>query len=112
MALMVSAVTRNIIFWDYINQPTDMFEKFIGTITDDDIRIILRDAKQWNLNMLGFLNYAENTVFNRKQVEQLRPELEILKKKSMVRKEAIQIIEKGIEMVVNSNRLYLQFEGD
>ena len=112
MALMVLVVTRNVVFWDHINQPTDMINQFIGTITDDDIDIILRDAKQWNLNMLSFLNYAENTVFNRKQVEQLRPELEVLKKKSTVRKEAIQIIEKGIEMVANSNRLYLQFEGD
>jgi len=112
MSLMVSAVTRNVVFWDYINQPTDMIEQFIGTITDDDLRIILPDIKQWNLNMLGFLDYAENTVFNRKQVDQLRPELEILKKNSMVRKEVIRIIEKGIEMVADSNCLYLKFDCD
>jgi len=85
---------------------------FIGEINEDFFKSVTIDDKR--IKQFPFIDVDFNTIFNYKQTQQLSKEIEILKNEISFQKEALEIIKKGIKMILENKEknLYLRFEYD
>ena len=111
MGLEVWVVSSNIALWNYMDEPEDFTYKYIGHIGEyfniERSKIEDKDIKQF-----FYIDKREITIFGYEQVKCLEREVEILERKKLFKKEALEVIKNGIVFVLMNKALYLKFEYD
>ena len=88
-------------------------KSIIGNVTDEAIFEIIDIAKVLNLNCLSFIYVAGDSYFNIKGACVIKKEVTLLRNyPGLNQKEALDIIEKGVEEVLKHSHYYLEFLGD
>jgi len=109
MGISVSVVSSNIALWNYIDKPYFFIDKYIGEI-GETFYSKPRNIKNKMIKQFLYIYINVNTIFNSKQVEQLKKEVKILKKERLLCKEDLKVLNNGIQMILENKTLYLKFE--
>lgn len=87
-------------------------EIYIADIEWEDLFLIRKQEISKELKLIIFISPVGDTVFNQKQIRQLKKEVKQLKEMNNINQEMLDIINKGIDIALQSADLYLKFEGD
>ena len=105
-------MSKEIIFWDYINWPDSLHNKYTGLIDDSILETFEVKTKKYGLQQLSFISQHDHTVFNYKQAYALRNEIERAKKKKVLPESICSAIEQAIFLVLENNELYIKIKID
>ena len=100
-------MATKIFIWDHDEHEMG---DFIFLNEDETIKISKESAKH-SLQCLSFLDYVGYTVFNNIQIEEIKIELQLLRKDQDIQ-ENLKEIEKIILQIPKDNAYYLVFEGE
>ena len=84
--------------------------QLLGSLEIEEVIAISDIASQENLKCLSFLDYIGETVFNKLQIEQIKAELQNLKRFDTISKSLI-IIENSVNKIPKDTKYYLMFSG-
>jgi len=86
-----------------------IIEYKIGEIPKKNIFEFINICEKKNLKCLSFLDIGSDTIYNEKQLYQLKDEVTELEKDQNVDPDILQIIHNGIKMALSDVHLYLIF---
>jgi len=110
MAISVFVASRNGVFWE--EEPPNLIYEYIGEIEEDDVDFADKLKNNSAIKLLRFIGPLDNTVFNHKQLNQIKKELALLKTNNVLNKNIVTTIEKGLAKALESSELYLKFDAD
>jgi len=112
MSVNVFVVSKNVVFWDYVNRPQNSTVKYIGYILDEDLAQLQKIAETLNLGFLGLIDSFDHMVFNRKHMKRAMDELKIINEFSPAIVEKFGLLMKAIDTALKQDGLYVKFESD
>ncbi len=86
-------------------------EQELGTIEQDDLKLLIKIAEEKDFQCLSFLDITGDTIFNKKQLYQVKKEIGLLNDIHELNQQMINIINLGIDKILSEDYLYLKFEG-
>ena len=111
--IRVSVVSSNIALRDFYNHPDYYVSEYVGRVDEKYFRAIQKDKiRDKEIEQFMFIHVDFDTIFNFKQVQQLDKEIIILEQEDCFDKRSLEIIRKGINIVLANKDLYLKFEYD
>ena len=111
--IKVTVVSSNIVLLDFYDTPEFSVDKYVGRMKEGSFRLKQKEKiKDDRIQQFMFINVDFNTAFNYKQVRKLSDEIAILEEADLLNKEILEVLNKGIDMVLNDKDLYLKFEYD
>jgi len=109
--MMVTVVSNTVALIDYSEAPDFFIDEYIGNIKEKYFYLEQKEKiKNKDIKQFLFIHQDFNTVFNYKQVKQLAKEIAILEQKGEFNKEVLEVIKKGIKLVLENKDLYLKFQ--
>ncbi len=84
-------------------------EEKIGEVTEKELLEFINSCEKKNLKCLSFLDVGSDTIFNEKQLYQIKKEVAELEKDKQVNQHILQIIRNGIKSALSDVFLYLIF---
>ncbi len=110
MAIDIWIISKKAVFIDYTNISNNILRECIGSIEEDDVIFAQRITNLQDIKLFNYIIYYDNTVFNPKQIRQLKKEIEYLKNVPDINQNMLDTIYKGINNALQSPNLYLMFE--
>lgn len=111
MSLYIFICSKNSVFVDYDNLPSNFNKKYIGEIDTFDAEFSI-NIQNKNIYLIKFINHDNDIVFNKKQMIILKGEINILKNTSSIKKSILTLLETAITYGLQENDVYLKSEID
>jgi hypothetical protein len=86
--------------------------KKMGLIEGGDLIKFLDQIKDLDFKVLPFIDLAGDTIFNEKQMVQVKKELGLLEQKKHIDKHIIQLLHAGVNEALSDVHQYLKFVGE
>jgi len=109
MGIEILVVSSNIALWNYMDEPDFYTYAHIGDI-GEFFHSKQQKIKNKKIKQFMYIDIGEITIFNFKQVLQLDKEIKMLEEEGEFDKGILELIKKGIKMVLENRDLYLKFE--
>lgn len=87
-------------------------QTILGFIEWEDSLALVQIATQLNMKCLNFLDPAGDTIFNEKQIYQIKEEIKTLQDTKKINPEVLNLINKATDEALKDVHLYLKFFGD
>ena len=84
-------------------------EEKIGEVTEKELLEFINTCEKRNLKCLSFLDIGSDTIFNEKQLYQIKKEVTELEKDKQINQHILQLIKNGIKSALSDVFLYLIF---
>lgn len=110
MSLYALAISRNGILYDFMNEERNFTVKNMGSISDKDVKLIIEVAKKLKLRLFSLIHEHDLMVFNKKQIEQSKKELQALNGEYPDVYAKLKPFTKAIELADQQFDLYVTFK--
>jgi len=109
----VEVVSSNATLFHYVETLLEFeyfVDKYVGSIKEkyfkEEQKQKIKNAK---ITQFMFIDVDFITIFNNKQIKELKKEIDLLEREGVFNKEALEVIKKGITLALKSKDLYLKF---